>query len=120
MRPVYARHELRYISNLPAPSLPTREITRTRRSPQNGCSAIQVGAPKVPLPTAKVALVRYQEDALIDAINLDLKPTIDRTTHFRIDNSRRDLFAAVAIRPPNAERTCMRARSNVSPAHEAI
>src|SRR5450759_1307273 len=111
MGTIYAVRKLRIIGNLPPPSLPTREITGARWHPQHRHTAVHERADKVPLPHPTIARTRYQDDALIEAANLDAEPSFVRAVHVRRDEARSNRLAGVIVRPTDPA-SFVRARLN--------
>ena len=100
VRPIIAVEELRVVGDLPPPSLPTREITSTRRLPEHRHSAVHVRADEIPLPTAEMARTSHQIYALIEAADLDVEPSFVRAVMSAVRSPKQSVRLC-NIRPAN-------------------
>ena len=99
MGPSSTIHELRSVSDLPAPSFSTGERVGAGGHPQHGRETMQMRAHEEPLSTAEMAPAGHQANELVQSSKSDAKPSVLFATHVRSDITRSNLLAGVAVRP---------------------
>jgi hypothetical protein len=88
MTPGDAVHELRGVSDLPAPPLSARESVGAGGHPQHGRETTKMRTHEEPLSTAEMTPASHQFNALVQSSKSDAKPSCLFATHVRSAENR--------------------------------